>query len=290
MKGSFEYNSGFTKICALAFIVLCCALMAIAASTVYLSFAGTSNQANDMRGVLAIQNLFLFILSPIIAQHFLWKEPIAEVFQLKRLPVLALLSGSVAMIAISPLIDTLSVWNQGLHLPESLKGLEQWMINSEKQADVITKELLAISSWGGFLINIVIIAVLAGLGEELLFRGTLQKIIIGWTRNTHAGILITALIFSAIHLQFFGFFPRFLLGALLGYLYVWSGSLWIPVIAHTLNNTLVIIFTKNKFNEGNSIIEYINNSHNSAMLTIASLVIVTICMWYVWLFYKKPQK
>ena len=289
MKGSFEHSSGFTKICALAFIVLCCSFIAIAASTIYLSTTRTDNETTDMRGMLAIQNLFLFILSPVIAQHFLWKEPITKVFQLKELPFLVLLSGSVAMIAISPLIDTLTIWNQGLHLPEALKGVEQWMINSEKQADVITKKLLTISSWGGFLMNIIVVAILAGLGEELLFRGTLQKILIGWTRNSHAGILITAFIFSAIHLQFFGFFPRFLLGALLGYLYLWSGSLWIPIIAHTLNNALIIIFTKNSFNEGNYTIEYINNSHNSLVLTIVSLIVVAICMWYIWLFYKKKQ-
>ena len=54
---------------------------------------------------------------------------------------------------------------------------------------------------------------------------------------------MAAFLFSAMHMQFYGFVPRLLLGAMLGYLFVWSGSLWLSVLAHFVNNASAIIFT-----------------------------------------------
>jgi len=87
----------------------------------------------------------------------------------------------------------------------------------------------------------LIVAVVPAVGEELLFRGVLQKIMIAWTKNPHFGVWITAFLFSALHLQFFGFFPRMLLGALFGYLFLWSKSLWLPILGHFINNGTVVL-------------------------------------------------
>jgi membrane protease YdiL (CAAX protease family) len=85
------------------------------------------------------------------------------------------------------------------------------------------------------------IAFLPSIGEELLFRGVIQRIFTNWTRNYHWGIWISALLFSALHMQFYGFIPRMFLGVLFGYLLVWSGSMWLPIIAHFINNAVAVV-------------------------------------------------
>jgi hypothetical protein len=125
-------------------------------------------------------------------------------------------------------------------LPEFLKGLEQWMREKEQQAAVLTKQLLVMKSFSDYLLNLLMIAIIPAIGEELLFRGALQNIVYKWFYNPHVAIWISAIIFSAIHVQFFGFFPRMFLGALFGYFLWWSGSLWFAIWGHFLNNGLAV--------------------------------------------------
>lgn len=282
MKGIFNDSSSFTKLCLLALIVFLSALIAIGISSVYMLMANNPNNTESIRIMLLIQNSFLFILSPFVAQYFLSLEPTKEALKLDFPKFSFILLGIITIIVSSPLIDVLSTWNQGLHLPFSMHAIEQWMINSEQVAENITKQMLAVSMWNEFLMNILVIAILAGIGEELLFRGVLQKIFIDWTKNIHVGIFITALIFSAIHVQFFGIVPRFVLGAILGYLFVWSGSLWTSIIAHTVNNLLVIVFTPNLLNKGNWIIEKIHTTDNSTWITSASFILVCLCLFLLY--------
>jgi membrane protease YdiL (CAAX protease family) len=77
---------------------------------------------------------------------------------------------------------------------------------------------------------------MAALGEEIFFRGVLQSLFERYLGNSHAAIWIAAAIFSFIHFQFYGFFPRLLLGAFFGYLYVWFRTIWVPIVAHFFNN------------------------------------------------------
>lgn len=108
-------------------------------------------------------------------------------------------------------------------------------------------KMMNVHSITDLIFNLLLVAVLAGLGEELFFRGILQKIFGEW-RNAILAIWMAAFIFSAIHLQFYGFFPRMLLGAFFGYLLFWSGNLWLPILAHTVNNGLAVLFYYLKFN------------------------------------------
>ena len=85
------------------------------------------------------------------------------------------------------------------------------------------------------------VGALTGIGEELTFRGIIQSLVTEKSNNHHIAIWVTAILFSAIHLQFFGFFPRMLLGAFFGYLLVWSGSIWLPIYAHFLNNSMAVV-------------------------------------------------
>lgn len=142
-----------------------------------------------------------------------------------------------------PLINALALWNESLHLPSFLSGIEEWMRSKESQAMQITVAFLKVDNWSGLLLNILIIGVIPALGEELLFRGVIQKELYSINGKIHISIWTTAFLFSAIHLQFLGFIPRFLIGGLLGYLFYWSGSIWLPILAHFVNNAGAVILS-----------------------------------------------
>ena len=193
-----------------------------------------------------LQSLGMFILPPLILAKALDDNPI-RFLQLQRRPTIQMVGIVCAFILVSgPMIEWFSLVNQHLSLPAWMNEVELWMRKSEDQANEITKAFLATKSWDGVLVNLFIVAVLPAIGEELLFRGVLQKMIKMMTKNSHAAIWITATLFSALHLQFFGFLPRLLLGVLFGYLLEWTGTLWLPIMAHFINNAagvLIFFFT-----------------------------------------------
>jgi membrane protease YdiL (CAAX protease family) len=129
-------------------------------------------------------------------------------------------------------------WNQNISFPggiaETLKALEEKL---REQTEFLTK----FDSVGQLILAVVVVSILPGIGEELVFRGIIQREFFRATRNIHVAIWISAAIFSAIHMQFFGFVPRLLLGALFGYLYYWSGSLSMAMLAHLFNNGMMVV-------------------------------------------------
>lgn len=190
-----------------------------------------------------LQSLGMFILPPFVLAYALSDTPI-QFLQLRRKPTWMMVGlVGVLILAGGPLIEWFSLLNQQLVLPSWMSSVESWMRASEDQANQLTEAFLTTKSFGGLLSNLFIVAVLPAVGEELLFRGLLQKLIKRMTGNRHSAIWITAVLFSALHLQFFGFLPRMLLGVLFGYLLEWTGTLWLPIVAHFVNNAAgVIIF------------------------------------------------
>lgn len=138
-------------------------------------------------------------------------------------------------------------WNANVHLPDSLRVIEEWAREKENLAAEITRYLTDFDSTGLFILAIVVIAIIPAIGEELVFRGIFQKKLQDSGMNAHLAIWIAAIVFSAIHIQFFGFIPRLFLGALFGYLYWWSGDLRVPILAHFVNNgfTLALVYWYN---------------------------------------------
>ena len=135
----------------------------------------------------------------------------------------------------------LSVWNEGIILPEWLSEVEKVMRTMEDAALETTSLLLSGKTVGSLILNIAVIAALASISEELFFRGAMQQFIQEKFKNGHLSVWLTALIFSIVHFQFYGFFPRLFLGAVLGYLFLYTRNLWIPILLHFLNNATVII-------------------------------------------------
>ena len=142
----------------------------------------------------------------------------------------------VFVVALSPIAE----WNMNVEFPESLKSLGDWMRQQEDQNAEMTKILTDFKSFDTFLWGLLVIAAIAAVGEEFVFRGLLQNELFRSSGNIHAAIWVSAILFSSFHLQFFGFFPRMLLGALFGYLYYWSGNLWVPIIGHFFNNGFLL--------------------------------------------------
>jgi uncharacterized protein len=132
-------------------------------------------------------------------------------------------------------------WNSAIEFPEFMKGFETWARQSEDKATGITQFLTHFDSTLQVFVALLVIAILPAVGEELVFRGLIQKEFYRGTKNIHVSIWISAILFSAIHIQFYGFVPRMLLGALFGYLYYWSGSLWISILAHFINNGIAVL-------------------------------------------------
>ncbi len=145
--------------------------------------------------------------------------------------------------ALAPLLELTITWNKNLSLPASLEAFELWAQAKEDQLARLTEYLIAFDGFGQFLLGLFVIAVLPALGEELLFRGTLQPMLQRATGSPHRAIWLTAIVFSAIHVQFYGFVPRMLLGALFGYLYYWSGNISIPILAHFTNNGITVVLS-----------------------------------------------
>jgi membrane protease YdiL (CAAX protease family) len=142
----------------------------------------------------------------------------------------------------------LMYWNSLLVLPDFLSGVEQWMRDMETQLMELTQYLTDFQSIPELLAGILVIGVFAGVGEEMFFRGLIQPKMQRYFQSPHLGIWITAFIFSAIHVQFYGFLPRMFLGALFGYLYHYTGSLFYPILGHILNNTftLLLVYASNE--------------------------------------------
>lgn len=188
-----------------------------------------------------INTLGLFLIPPLIFAWLADQKPGAYLSLDREPAVVTSISGTAAILVILPFIHWTAGINEMLQLPEWLSGLEQWMKDSEAEAAEITKLFLSTGRISGLAVNILMIALLPAMGEELLFRGVLLRLFREWTGRLHIAVIISALLFSALHLQFYGFLPRFILGLVLGYLFVWSGSVWVPVTVHFVNNGVAVV-------------------------------------------------
>lgn len=185
-----------------------------------------------------------------------------------------------------PFISWLIEWNQQLRLPAFLQGAESWMKDSESRAEEVTRSFLNTASWGGFLVNLLMIVMLPALGEELLFRGTLIRLFREWTGNIHLAVVISSLLFSSMHMQFYGFIPRLILGLILAYLFVWTANLWIAVLAHFVNNGLAVIASF-LFQRGVIRQDFDNiGNHPAVWEVLASLSLVLVLLWVI---FKRQQ-
>jgi len=178
---------------------------------------------------------FMFILPPVLLART-ERMKLKDFYGFKKPQFLLVLIVILIMVCAMPFMEWVQLANQKMVLPAFLKPVEDWMRLKEEQMMKMTILLLRNDHSWDFFINLFMIALLPAFAEEFIFRGAIQRSFIRLFKNPHVAIWTTAIIFSAIHIQFFGFFPRMLIGAGLGYIYWWTGSLWYTMLAHFINN------------------------------------------------------
>lgn len=187
-----------------------------------------------------LQELGLFLIPAVVAGFLFSGSAFVYLrMDIASRPVIWVLTLLVMVVSI-PFFEWMITVNEAMTLPSWLGGLERWMKETEAQAAGLTEAFLNVTTTGGFLVNFLMIAILPAIGEEFLFRGILQRLLHDWFRNIHVAILVAAILFGTMHLQFYGVFPRIFYGIVFGYLFYWSGSIWIPVFAHFINNGVAI--------------------------------------------------
>jgi membrane protease YdiL (CAAX protease family) len=221
------------------------------------------------------------LLLPAIVFMWLCNRPDSgTIYRLPQIPWLLAASAALIIVA-QPVVGLANELNSHLALPGWLSDVETWMKDKENINAQVTEAFLSTTSNMGFLINVLMIAILPALAEEILFRGALAGLLKDWTKNVHVAVLISSLVFAAIHLQFYGFLPRFLLGMVLGYLFFWSGSIWLPVVAHFTNNFLSV-FIEFIFRKG-----YIHTNaenfgtNNAAWITLLSVTAISATIYFI---------
>ena len=275
---------------ALLVIVICAlAVMILSVALVWLFFGvnpsqlgaamqdlSNPNTISLLKFIQILQAIGVFILPPFIVAWFLHPNP-RQFLHFQIRPDLISIIFVVAIVMVSnPLINWLTEINSKLSFPSWLKAIEIWMQNSENQANQITEAFLSTTSVSSLLINLGMVAILPAIGEELLFRGIVQQLFKKILKNAHIAIWVSAIIFSAVHLQFYGFLPRMLLGAMFGYMLEWSGTIWLPILAHFVNNATAVIgyFLMHKEVIGNQIEKAGTSTDESSYLAAISLTLL----------------
>lgn len=201
-----------------------------------------------------LQTLAMFFLPPLLMAFFCCEKPLQWLHLDRGMKWQTALFAVVLMLCAIPGINLLSYLNQQLTLPTFLEPLEALMRNQEDAANQLTEQFLQVNGIEGLLINVGLMALLPAMSEELTFRGTIQSFFANspdsngvftsaksLSVRTKIGIWATAIIFSFVHFQFYGFVPRMLMGAMFGYMLAWTGSLWVPMLMHFTNNAVAVL-------------------------------------------------
>lgn len=242
--------------------------------------SGNLMQHPDAMRLMQLISAIGTFLFPPLAVAWLCSPAPAEYLWMKKSPdIKILLLVLISMFLISPAISLTALLNKQMILPSFMAPVENWMKAQEALAEQLTNMLLAGDGLMNLLANLLVIAVMAGITEEFLFRGALQRIIGKWTSNHHLVIWTAAIVFSTFHMQFYGFLPRMLLGAYFGYLLYWSRNIWIPVFAHFVNNAFAVISMSDARLKEN---EFITGEISDAnLLPYSALAVVTLLLFYL---------
>ncbi|MDR2848118.1 MAG: CPBP family intramembrane metalloprotease [Bacteroidales bacterium] len=253
-KGLFEGKTPFVQLIFTAFAMITCCLLLMFVGMLFIPLVedvslsdiltGKVNMVEHlpiMRYLQVLQGFTLFII-PALFLGFLFSGNVIRHFSFHKTgPKTWFLYVFFIMLAIVPLINLLASLNEMIVFPKSLAAWETKFRALEDNAAKAMELFMNMKNINDLLFNVFMIALIPAIGEELMFRGVIQKICVRWTGNVHVGIIIAAFLFSAMHMQFYGFFPRWLLGILLGYLLVWSKSIWLPIFAHFINNAMAVV-------------------------------------------------
>ena len=300
MRNSLSDSHPFSKFIFSLFIILATFLITfvigflIAIPIFHININDLSNvltNYNDpdnikfLKYLQTIQAIGLFIIPAFIIGYFFHSRSTIYL-KFKYITIRPVVLTIIILFASVPIINSLTVLNEGMQFPDWLSGIENWMKEKEMSAQKLTVAFLKMDTVSSLFLNIIMIGILPSIGEELIFRGIFQRLFAEWTKNIHWGIIIAAFLFSAMHMQFYGFLPRMLLGILLGYLFYWSGSIWVPVLGHFVNNTTAVIVYYFYADAMTKDIENFGANQDSFIFLVLGIAIVVPLLY---LFYKENK-
>jgi len=242
----------------------------------------SSGTIGFMKTLQMINHAGTFLVPAIVFRWLYSHPPVWQTIVPKKTILFWIFLIAIVNFSISPFILWLQELNLMMHLPEYLSGVEQWMKALETRATILTESFITNTSVAGFAANLMILAILPAVGEELIFRGVLQPVLSRVIRNQHLAIILTGILFSAMHMQFYGFLPRFFLGVFFGYLVLWTKNIWTAIWAHFLNNATAVVvafLADNKFCS----IKYDEFGQTSGTLLIVTSAITIL---FIFLLYK----
>ena len=275
MNDNLKQSTGI-RILIFLVILLISGLIGVAASALFM-FAGDTG----MKLGQGISSIFMFVVPPIVYYFITRKEHQMRDLGLRKLspPWWFIFIGAVLMFISLPVSNLLTEWNEGMKLGGAFQMLEDMMKTLEQTATDLTERMLNVDTIGGLLLNLVIIALIPAVGEELTFRGVIQQ---GLTRrmNPHVAIILSAAIFSFIHFQFYGFLTRMFLGMLLGYMFYITGSLWTSILMHFLNNgSAVLIYYLNNKGIINVDVDHFGATQSVWLIIVSAVVTIGLIAW-----------
>ena len=279
-KGIYKDKSSATKIGILFLLIFVSVILhTLVGSAIVLFFSdfGLSQDLSNQVAVNYLKLLQLFsavglFVTPTLLYAYFTDFDYKLLFNFKRQSAFLVI---VIMMLITPFIGWLLEMNMSIPFPD-------WILRLGNDSEKIVASFLKMNHLGDLLFNLLVIAIAPAIGEELLFRGYLQQSFSKWLSNPHVAIIVTAVLFSAIHLHFQGFLPRFILGVLLGYLFYWSGSLWLPILAHFANNAQAVIFSYPTFKADSGVYSVLSDVEVDPMMALFSFasVVVLLFMFY----------
>ena len=257
-RKAFHWVYSSRLLIAAGITLLIGALIALLGSSLAIFFTGVSieqlqdYEPQDLKDPLVLtafqiiqvsSQIGFFLLPALLIPLFYGKSPL-HYLQIKTSVKARMVLISIGFLLLAlPFVQLSMLLNQAISFPDFLSGLEQQLRDQHEQVEALTENMIRMPNFGFFLLNVVLIAVLPAVAEEFFFRGFVQNFFKKWSGKVHLAIWVSAFIFSLIHFQFFAFIPRLLLGALFGYMLVYTGNIWYPVIAHFFNNFMLLLIT-----------------------------------------------
>lgn len=193
--------------------------------------------ANISRLLNTLATLIAFLTPAIVFAKIISKRPFSWLGFNKTINGKQLLIVVLITFAGMILSGSLGMLNQKIPLSEGLLKQAQQLENTYKNAMM---NMAHMTSFTDYLLAMLVMALAPAIFEEVLFRGSFQQVFVGWTKNAWVGIIITSILFSAIHFSFFGFLPRIALGLILGLIFYYTNNLWLSILLHFLNNGFVV--------------------------------------------------
>ena len=255
-------------------------LIGVAISAIFMAAGDTG-----MKIAQGLSSIFMFVVPPIVYYYVTrMKHQMYDLgFRKPANPWWLLLIGVVLMFISLPVTNQLTRWNEAMSFGGVFEKLEEYLKMLEETAAATTEKMLNVDTIGGLLLNLLVIALIPAVGEELTFRGVLQQGLMRRVKSPHVAILLSAAIFSFIHFQFYGFLPRMFLGILLGYMFYITRSLWTSIAMHFVNNgTAVVVYYLNHKGVVNVDVEHFGEAQSPWLVGISAVVTIALIAWSWW--------